>query len=199
AFDVLLDWYTGQQDIVVGTGVANRTRVETEGLIGFFVNTVVLRADLSGGPTFREVVRRVREATLGAYAHQETPFEMLVETLLPERDPSYTPLFQVMFILQNMSLTAYELPELRVRVSGLGTERATAKFDLYLAMTEDADGLGGTLEYNTDLFDAATAERMMAYFRSLLEEVTGNPDREIDGLSLMSDEESGRLIYDFNG
>jgi aspartate racemase len=198
AFNALLYWYTGQKDIVVGTGVANRTRIETENLIGFFVNTVVLRTDLSGSPSFRELVRRVQEASLGAYAHQEMPFEMLVEMLQPERDPSYTPLFQVMFILQNMPLTRYELPELQVRMSGLGAERGTSKFDLYLAMIEDSEGLGGTLEYNTDLFDGASMTRMISYFEALLKEVVEDPDKELDSLSLLDEQDSNQLIYDFN-
>ena len=197
-FNVLLSWYTGQKDIVIGTGVANRTRIETENLIGFFVNTVVLRTDLSGGPSFRELLRRVRETTLGAYAHQDTPFDMLVEALQPERNPSYTPLFQVMFLVQNMPLTVYELPGLQVSVRGLGTERGISKFDMYLAMNQDREGLQGTLEYNTDLFEAASMTRLIGYFEALLEEIVADPDKDLDGISLLTDEDSDQLIYTFN-
>ena len=197
-FNVLLSWYTGQKDIVLGTDVANRTRIETENLIGFFVNTVVLRTDLSGVSSFRELLQRVRETTLGAYAHQDTPFDMLVETLQPERNPSYTPLFQVMFLVQNMPLTVYELPGLQVSVRGLGTERGISKFDMYLAMTQDRDGLQGTLEYNTDLFEAASMTRLIGYFEALLEEIVADPDKDLDGISLLSDEDSDQLIYAFN-
>jgi non-ribosomal peptide synthetase component F len=198
AFNVLLSWYTGQKDIVLGTGVANRTRIETESLIGFFVNTVVLRTDLSGGPSFRELLRRVRETTLGAYAHQDIPFDMLVEALQPERNPSYTPLFQVMFLVQNMPLTVYELPGLQVSVQGLGTERGISKFDMYLAMSQDSEGLAGTLEYNTDLFAAASVTRLLGYFETLLEEIVADPDKDLDGISLLTDEDSDELIYAFN-
>ena len=198
AFNLLLAWYTGQRDIVVGTGVANRTHIETENLIGFFVNTVVLRTDLSGGPTFRELLRRVRETTLGAYAHQDIPFDMLVESLQPKRDPSYTPLFQVMFILQNMPLPIYELPGLRVSVHGLGAERGISKFDLYLAMSEGSEGLQGTLEYNTDLFEVASVTRMIEYFEALLEQIVAHPDKDLDNISLLTDEDTDQLIYAFN-
>jgi non-ribosomal peptide synthetase component F len=198
AFNVLLSWYTGQKDIVLGTGVANRTRIETENLIGFFVNTVVLRTDLSGGPTFRDLLRRVRETTLGAYAHQDIPFDMLVEALQPERNPSYTPLFQVMFLVQNMPLTVYELPGLQVSVQGLGTERGISKFDMYLAMSQDSEGLAGTLEYNTDLFAATTVTRLLGYFETLIEEIVADPDKDLDNISLLTDEDSDQLIYAFN-
>jgi non-ribosomal peptide synthetase component F len=123
---------------------------------------------------------------------------MLVEALQPERNPSYTPLFQVMFLVQNMPLTVYELPGLQVSVQGLGTERGISKFDMYLAMSQDSEGLAGTLEYNTDLFAATTVTRLLGYFETLLEEIVADPDKDLDGISLLTDEDSDQLIYAFN-
>ncbi|HKG78816.1 MAG TPA: condensation domain-containing protein, partial [Pyrinomonadaceae bacterium] len=154
AFKVLLYRYTGQADIVVGSPIAGRTRAEVEHLIGFFVNTLVLRTDLSGGPSFRELLGRVRETALGAYAHQDVPFEKLVEELQPERDLSRSPLFQVMFALQNAPQESLRLEGLtlsRVRV-----ETEIAKFDLLLNMEDTEQGIKGALEYNTDLFERET-------------------------------------------
>ena len=166
AFKVLLYRYTGQTDFAVGSPIANRTRAELEGLIGFFVNTLVLRTDLSGDPGFVELLGRVRETTLGAYAHQDVPFEKLVEVLNPERDMSYSPLFQVMFVLQNMPSAAVELPGLRL--SPVASIAGASMFDLTLYMWEEEKGLSGNVEYNTDLFDAATIERMVGHFRDAL-------------------------------
>jgi non-ribosomal peptide synthetase component F len=158
-FQSLLGRYTGQEEIVVGTPIANRTREEVEGLIGFFVNTLVLRTDLSGGVSFRQLLGRVRETALGAYTHQDVPFEQLVEELRPERDLSHTPLFQVMFVLQNTPLQqGLELPGLRLAVQAV--ESVTAKFDLTLSMAEGDGELGATFEYNTDLFEAGTMARL---------------------------------------
>ena len=136
---------------MVGSPIANRNRHEIESLIGFFVNTLVLRSNLSGNPTFRELLARVREVALGAYAHQDIPFEKLVEELHPERNLSYSPLFQVMFVLQNAPSTAWEFEGLTLRSFAVDSE--TAKFDLTLSMREEAGGLRGSLQYNTDLFD----------------------------------------------
>ena len=152
AFKVLLYRYTGQTDFAVGSPIANRTRSELEGLIGFFVNTLVLRTDMAGDPGFVELLGRVRETTLGAYDHQELPFEKLVEVLNPVRDMSYSPLFQVMFVLQNMPGAAVQLPG--VRLSPVGTDAGASMFDLTLFMWEGEKGLSGRIEYNTDLFDA---------------------------------------------
>ncbi|RMF30995.1 MAG: non-ribosomal peptide synthetase, partial [Chloroflexi bacterium] len=138
AFQTLLYRYTGQEDICVGTPIANRNRPEIEGLIGFFVNTLVLRTDLSGNPRFTELLKRVREVALGAYAHQDLPFEMLVEALQPQRDMSHSPLFQVMFVLQNVPLEALELPDLTLRP--VDVDRGTATFDLTLSMAEGPEG-----------------------------------------------------------
>ena len=149
AFQALLYRYTGQDDIVVGSPIANRNRTEIEGLIGFFVNTLVLRTDFSGNPTFKELLARVREMALGAYAHQDLPFEKLVEELQPERSLSHSPLFQVMFVLQNAPSTALTFEGLSV--SPVRIEAETAKFDLTLSMSETEEGFRGSLEYSTDL------------------------------------------------
>src|SRR5215212_8316317 len=167
AFKVLLYRYTGQEDIVVGSPIAGRTRAEVEHLIGFFVNTLVLRTDLSGGPTFRELLGRVRETALGAYAHQDVPFEKLVEELQPERDMSHTPLFQVLFVLQNALRDELELPNLELHPLEVNSEKA--KFDLSLFMTEQEQGLKGVFVYSTDLFEPETIERLLGHFRILLE------------------------------
>src|SRR5262249_23347506 len=152
-FQVLLYRYTQAQDLVVGTPIANRTQAETEGLIGFFVNTLVLRTDLSGNPSFHELLQRVREVCLGAYAHQDLPFEMLIEVLQPERVLGQQALAQVMFMMQNMPRAQLELPGLRV--SRLGQTLETAKYDLLLTVVE-GEGLQASFSYNADLFEAAT-------------------------------------------
>ena len=167
AFQTLLARYTGQEDIVVGSPIAGRTRVETEGLIGFFVNTLVLRTDLTGNPTFRTLLARVREVCLDAYAHQDVPFEKLVEELKPERTLSQSPLFQVMFVLQNAPRTTLALPGLTL--TPLRVESGTAKFDLTVFVTATDAGLQTLAEYNTDLFDAATIDRLLGHFQTLLE------------------------------
>jgi aspartate racemase len=196
AFKTLLYRYTGQEDIAVGSPIANRTQSEIEGLIGFFVNTLVLRTGLSGNPAFRELLERVREVALGAYAHQDMPFEKLVEELQPERDLSHHPLFQVMFIFQNTPRQTLELPGLVV--DHLEVDNGTAKFDLTLSMVEDAEGLKGTFEYNTDLFDEATVTRMADHFQVLLEGVVADPDQRLSGLPLLTDVERHQLLVEWN-
>src|SRR5690348_11367253 len=158
AFKVLLFRYTGERDLVVGAPIAGRNRVETENLIGFFVNSLALRTNVSGNPTFRQLLGRVKKVALEAYAHQDLPFEKLVEELNPVRDVSQTPIFQVMFGLQNAPRTAAQLNNLEV--TRVAVDSHTAKFDFTLLMTETADGLSGWIEYNADLFDAATMERL---------------------------------------
>ncbi len=192
AFQTLLHRYTAQTDIVLGTPIANRTRGETEPLIGCFVNTLVLRTDLSADPTFVELIRRVRDVALGGYAHQHVPFEMLVETLQPERDVSRSPLFQVMLVLQNAPKQALQLND-ELHLSGIEVERHTAKFDLTLSLTEETDGLKGFWEYNTDLFEAATIERMNGHFETLLEGIITTPERRLSELPLLTDAEQQQL------
>ena len=196
AFKVLLYRYSLQKEIVVGTAVANRQRPETEQLIGFFVNTLVLRANLSGEPSFRELLGRVREVCLGAYAHQEVPFERLVEELRPERSLSRTPLFQVMFALQNTPREELSLPGLRV--SSFPVKRTTVRFDLTLSMVEKNGELFGSLQYNSDLFEAETAGRMAQNFEVLLRAVIDDPGAHIDLLPLLSGEERRRLLVEWN-
>jgi len=196
AFQALLARYAGTDDVVVGSPIAGRTRREVEGLIGFFVNTLVLRTDLSGGPTFRQVLRRVREVTLGAYEHQEVPFEKLVAELHPERSLSHPPLVQVMFSLDDAVAPHPGLAGLRVRE--LGGEVETARFDLSLALAADAGGMWGTLGFNTDLFDRATARRMLEQLRRLLEHAANDPDAAVQALELMGPAERRRVLEEWN-
>ncbi|MDF5735721.1 MULTISPECIES: non-ribosomal peptide synthetase [unclassified Nostoc] len=196
AFQTLLYRYTGEDDIVVGTTISGRNRAEIEGLIGFFVNTLVMRTELSGTPSFREILNRVREVALGAYANQDLPFEQLVEKLQPKRNLSHTPLFQVMFQLQNTLTTTLELPSLTL--SPLKFDKETAKFDLTLSMVEVKQGLIGTLEYNTDLFNAATITQMLGHFQSLLEGIIVNPDQQISKLPILSEAERQQLLVEWN-
>jgi non-ribosomal peptide synthetase component F len=188
AFQVLLQRYTNQDDIVVGTDVANRNRAETEPLIGFFVNLLVLRTDLSGNPSFRELLKRVREVALGAYAHQDLPFEKLVESLRPERNLSNTPpLFQVLFVLQNIPMPALELPELTLSL--LEVENQVARFDLALFLTETEQGIVGTWKYNADLFEANVIARMSGHFETLLKSIVAQPDARTHTLEMLTDTE----------
>ncbi|MFP2934031.1 condensation domain-containing protein, partial [Pyxidicoccus sp. 3LG] len=181
AFQVLLSRYSGQDDVSVGTPIAGRNRAETEALIGFFVNTLVLRTKLDGEPTFRELLARVRETTLGAYAHQDVPFEKLVEAVQPVRDLSRSPLFQAVFVLQNAPAPDLELPGLTLHT--LEAERDSVKYDLTLTMVDTARGLATTLEYNSDLFERSTADRMLGHLRTLLEAAVAHPERRLRDLS----------------
>ena len=200
AFKILLHRYTGQDDIVVGSPTAGRTRMETEGLIGFFVNNLVLRTDLSGDPTFRELLGRVRDTALGAYAHQDLPFEKLVEELQPQRALSHHPLFQVFFTLQNFPLLEVKLAGLTLTplVLNSGMER----FELALAMGESTERLGSvessSIAYNTDLFDAPTIRRMIGHLRSLLARIVANPDQRISALSLLTGGERRQILEEWN-
>ncbi|MFN6485611.1 amino acid adenylation domain-containing protein [Nostoc sp. DedQUE02] len=197
AFDTLLYRYTGQSDILVGSPIANRDRSEIEGLIGFFVNTLVMRTDLSGNPTFSELLTRVREVALGAYTHQNLPFEMLVEALQPERDLSHTPLFQVMFVLQNAPISQ-QLELTGLTASSLNVKSKTTKFDLTLGMQNTSSGLVGAWEYNTDLFDASTIKRMTDHFVTLLEGIIANPEQRISQLPILTEVEQQQLLVEWN-
>lgn len=191
AFQTLLRRYANQEDIVLGTPIANRTRRETEDLIGFFVNTLVIRTDLSGNPSFRELLGRVREVALQAYAHQDLPFEKLVEEVKPERSLSHMPLFQVMVVYQNAPEISLTLPSLDVQDFNL--EGGTAKVDLSLYVGQTAEGMRLTFEYNTDLFNATTIERMSRHFETLLAAAVANPDQRIGELSLLDDVDRRQL------
>ncbi len=196
AFQLLLSRYSGQEDIAVGSPTAGRSTRELEGLIGFFVNTLVLRGDLSNNPTFREFLRRMRDVALEAYAHQDVPFEKLVEELSPRRDLNISPLFQVMFVLQNDPRENFELKGLSARSVSVNSE--TSKFDLLLSLWESERGLAGTLEYATDLFEAATVARMLSHFQVLLEGIVTDPDRRISDLPVLTEAEKHQLLVEWN-
>ncbi|HEX2211054.1 MAG TPA: condensation domain-containing protein, partial [Longimicrobium sp.] len=196
AFQLLLAKYAGSGDVVVGTPVAGRTRREVEELIGFFINTLVLRTDLSGDPTFREVLRRVRETTLGAFEHQQVPFEKLVDELQPGRSLSHAPLFQVMFSLQNAEPRAAGLAGLRI--DQVKADLEATKFDLTLALVEGAKGVEGALIYSTDLFDAATVERMAAHLSRVLEQVAADPELRLSAIELVDEDERRMLVDEWN-
>lgn len=192
AFKVLLYRYTRTEDILIGSPIATRNRVELEGLIGLFLNTLVFRTDVSGNPTFQELLQRVRDVALGAYAHQDVPFEKLVDELQPDRNLSQSPLFQVMFILQNT-------PKLALELSGLAIEpwdidNGAATFDLTLSLQETPQGLAANWEYNTDRFDAETIERMQGHWQTLLEGIVANPQAHLSELPLLTHAEQRLLI-----
>ncbi|MEM8777888.1 MAG: amino acid adenylation domain-containing protein, partial [Cyanobacteria bacterium P01_G01_bin.49] len=194
-FETLLWRYTAQEDIVVGSPIANRNRAELEGLIGFFVNILVLRTNLAGNPSFEELLKRVREVALGAYAHQDLPFELLVERLQPERDLSHSPLFQVMFVLQNAPMSA-EWPGLTLTT--LESDSETAQFDLILYMRETDSGLVGKFEYNTDLFEQSTIQRMVGHWQTLLSGVVANPKQRLSDLPLLTEADKQQLLVEWN-
>jgi amino acid adenylation domain-containing protein len=195
-FQVLLYRYTGQEDIVVGSPIANRNRTELEALIGFFANTLVLRGDLSGNPSFRGVLQRVRKVALEAYEHQDLPFEKLVEELKPERSLSHSPLFQVMFVLHNTPVRQRELSGLTSNQVKL--DNATTKFDLTMSLSEQPDGLKGSLEYSTDLFDEATMTRLSGHFVTLLKGILAEPEQRISALPILGESEMRELLTGWN-
>lgn len=195
-FKTLLYRYTNQTDLLIGTPVANRTHTETENLLGCFVNTLVLRTDLSNEPSFREVLARVRQTALSAYAHQDLPFEQLVKELQPERTLSHTPLFQVMFVFQEAPMLALQLPNLTL--APLMIDNETAKFDLTLYLEDTKQGLIGFLEYNTELFHADTINRMLGHFHTLLNGVVANSEQNISNLPLLTSFEQHQLLVEFN-
>src|SRR5271169_3171183 len=197
AFQVLLSRYSGQDDVVVGTPIANRNRGEIEGLIGYFANTLPLRTRLDGDPTFRDLLERVKETSLGAYAHQDMPFERLVEELRPERSLSHNPLFQVLFSLQNAPRKAFELNGLQLTPLG-GVTGTTAKFDISVFLLEDANGRSGRIEYNTDLFDGTTIDRMLRHYLGMLEAALANPETHISQLPLLTPDEREQILVEWN-
>jgi amino acid adenylation domain-containing protein len=196
AFQTLLQRYTGQDDIVVGSPISGRNRHELEGVIGFFVNTLALHTDFAGDPTFRELLTRVREVAIGAYAHQDLPFEKLVEELHPQRSLSQSPLYQVAFALRNN-------PPHVVTLDGLTTapfeiSGGTAKSDLYLSIIDNDENLQARCEYKTELFEAATIERMLRHFQILLEGLITNPDRRISDLPMLTETEKQQILVEWN-
>ncbi|MGH7770385.1 MAG: non-ribosomal peptide synthetase [Candidatus Binatia bacterium] len=196
ALQALLYRYTGQHDFSVGSPIAGRTRPETEGLIGFFVNTLVLRADLSGDPTFGELLARVRKAALEAYDHQELPFEKLVQEINPDRTLGQTPLFQVMFAYQNLPHRNTKIPGLTV--APVDRENHIAKFDLYARFSDGPDGLLGSIEYNTDIYEPGTIARIAEHLTVLLEGLVADPERRLSDLAILTDGEKRRLLIDWN-
>ncbi|MGE6764073.1 amino acid adenylation domain-containing protein, partial [Corallococcus interemptor] len=195
-WQVLLSRYSGQTDISVGSPIAGRTRAELEGLIGFFVNTLVLRTQVDGETSFRELLKQVRGTVLEAYEHQDVPFEKLVEALQPERSLSHTPLFQSMLALQNTPEGEARLPGLTMKP--LELELRTSKFDVSVYFTETPQGLSGSVEYSTDLFDAATVHRMVEHLRVLLESVVTKPEETVGRLSLLTPEERQQVLVTWN-
>ncbi|MCP4659060.1 MAG: amino acid adenylation domain-containing protein, partial [bacterium] len=196
AFKALLYRHSGQQDVVIGSPIAGRNRRELEGLIGFFVTTVALRTDLSGDPSFRRLLSRVRRVATDAFAHQDLPFELVVRELAPQRDPGTNPVFQVMFALQSAPVARAELPEGGLSLQSMGVAWRTAKFDLSLFL--DNDETAGGLEYNTDLFDATTMERLVAHFERLLGAIVEDPERRLGELALLSAAEMHQLLVAWN-
>ena len=197
AFDTLLYRYTGSEDIVVGAPIASRNRRELVGLIGFFTNTLVLRTDVSGNPSFLEVLERVKQLAVGAYSHQDLPFDLLVEELQPQRNLSYSPIFQVMFAFEeDVAPRQLELPNLIT--SPYPLDEQTAQFDLTLCLEKQAEGLVGRWEYNTDLFDASTIERLVEHFQTLLAGIVANPHQPISQLPILTAAERDRLLVRWN-
>ncbi|MGW1432557.1 condensation domain-containing protein, partial [Streptomyces sp. NPDC002431] len=199
-FQIVLARYCRQDDIAVGTPVAGRNRAETEELIGFFVNTLVLRTDLAGDPTFVELLGRVKETALGAYDHQDLPFERLVEELAPDRDLSRNPLFQTMFVLQAPgSADGQEWELAGTRTEPVEIERGVAKFDLTLTAVESADGLRAVLEYRTDLFDRVSVERLAGHLVTLVGSVAAAPGARLSELNMLTVGERREVLVEWNG
>jgi amino acid adenylation domain-containing protein len=196
AFVVLLHRYSGQDDIVVGTPIANRNRAEIESLIGFFVNTLAMRTDVSGHPSFRQLLTRVRTIALEAYQHQDVPFENLVEELEPHRDLSRNPLFQVLFALQNAPAELLELRDLTLGLMEI--DAVTTRFDLEIHLWDESEGLRVWFIYNTDLFDAETIQRMLGHFQNLLKAIVADPEFQIAHLPILTHMERRQLLTDWN-
>lgn len=195
-FYVLLSRYSHQQGIAVGSAISNRNYKETESMIGFFVNMLVLRIDLSGNPTFMDLLERVRQMALDAYSHAEAPFERVVESVHIKRDTSRSPLFQVAFDLQNIQSESIELSGLKL--SSMDLDTVTAKYDLSMSLTEIGSRFEGYAEYNTDLFDRATIERMIAHYREILSVMTVEPERRIRHGSILTAVESKTILVGWN-
>ena len=196
AFNTLLHRYTAQEDIIIGFPIANRNHAEIQNAIGFFVNTLPLRTDLSGDPTFRELLKRVRAVCIEAYAHQDLPFEKLVEELYQERDLNRNPVFDVMFVFQNISEPLLKIPDVKSGAVRINT--GTSKFDLTLSLGEREQMLVGFIEYRTDLFERRTIERMIGHFQTLLEGIIADPDQPISTLPLLTDAERHQLLVEWN-
>jgi amino acid adenylation domain-containing protein len=197
-WQALLARYSGEQDIAVGTPVANRHQVATEPLIGFFVNTLVMRSQVEATGGFRSLLKQIKEAALGAYANQDLPFDQLVEELRPDRRAGSTPLFQVMFALHSAYRHALEAPGLKLQLVSGELDPRPAKFDLFLALEETVEGLNGTLSYDADLFSEATMRRIASHFERLIEGAVSDPERSLWTLPLLDQTERTRLLVDWN-
>ncbi len=195
-YQTLLSRYSGQSDIVVGSALANRQRAEVEPLIGFFVNTLVFRTRFDGNPSFKELLARVRETALGAYAHQDVPFEMLVDAVQPERNLSHSPLFQAALSLQNVPVPVRELPGLTLEPVDL--DKGIAGYDMLLQITETPDGLACAWEYNADLFDASTIERMAGHLQTLFAAAVADPAQPVVTLPLLTEAERDCMLVEWN-
>ncbi|MHC0067443.1 SDR family NAD(P)-dependent oxidoreductase [Nostoc sp. UIC 10890] len=196
AFATLLYRYSGQLDILIGSPIANRNCSEIESLIGFFANTLVLKTRFEDNPSFENLLAQVRETTLEAYKHQDVPFEQVVEVLQPQRSLSHAPLFQVMFVLQNAPMGELELPGVTLKL--LSSQTETARFDLTVSMQQTSEALVGSWEYNTDLFDGSTIERMTAHFQNLCSAIVENPQQKISELPLLTDSEQEQVLHSYN-
>ncbi|MGA9995150.1 MAG: amino acid adenylation domain-containing protein, partial [Pyrinomonadaceae bacterium] len=196
AYKLLIYRYTGQEDIIVGCSIANRDRPETQDMVGFLLNLLVLRTDLSGNPSFRELLSRERETALGAYAHQDLPFGKLVQELRPKQDPSRNPIAQAAFIyLDFPELTTME--PMGLKATPLVVDNGASRFDLTLALVETPDGFVGSLEYIEGLYERARIERMAKHLETLLQAIVANPDGRIRELQLLTSEERHRLLYEW--
>jgi non-ribosomal peptide synthetase component F len=191
AFKALLHRLSGQVDIVVGTDVANRTRVELEGLIGFFINNLVLRTDLSGNPTFQELLHRVRDMALGAFAHQDLPFDELVRALQPKREAGRLPFFQILFVLQNVPAASLDLPG-GIRLSPQHLDFGSAKFDLAVFLWDTPHGIDGVWNFSTSLFDAVSVERMARSYQNFLASAVADPGARLSQLEILDEGERAR-------
>ncbi|SHL87069.1 non-ribosomal peptide synthetase [Mucilaginibacter sp. OK098] len=196
AYSILLSRYSRQRKILIGSSIANRNRLETEALIGFFINVVVYRVDLENTDTFLSLIDQVRQLAFEAYAHQDVPFDQLIDEIQPERDLSHSPVFQVAFDMQNMPMPALEISGLKI--SPMEVKRSIAKYDLSLSMEETADGLVGGMEYNTDLFHHSTIAQMVRHFQVLLEGIVENPKQNLRQLSLISKDEFRKIVFEWN-
>ncbi|MCP3145384.1 non-ribosomal peptide synthetase, partial [Pyxidicoccus xibeiensis] len=197
SWQLLLSKYSGQDDVSVGSPIANRNRVETEGLIGFFINTLVLRAKIDGRQSFRELLAQARQRTLAAYEHQDVPFEKLVEELQPQRDLSRSPLFQVTLTLQNTPNETLNLPGLTL--TPVAPELDSSKYDFSLLLEEGSEGFTGFLNYNTDLFDAGTVQRLMQHYAVLLQAAVSTPERRLELLPVLTDAERQQVVTEWSG
>src|SRR6185295_9090664 len=198
AFQVLLYRYSGQGDVLVGTPIAGRGQRQSEAALGYFANTLVLRTDLSGEPTVRELLRQVREVALEGYAHQETPFEKVVEALQPQRELSHHPIFQVLFALHNLPVQELALRELPLKLSWMESELRTSRFELALELRVRGEVIGGKLEYSTELFDEETVAAMMGHYQNLLTAMVADAEQRVGELALLSAGEREQILEEWN-